>query len=392
MSKPTLGSGILNKMVSARYMLNIAESELGHSSEVSLLAAINILQDSIELFLMAIMEYLDISRGERVTFYDYIDKINTVLNTASLTLTKLPFQNELGALNRLRVASKHSGTIPNRNECSRMIETARAFTRTVCDAIFKMDFLAITLIDFLQDGPVKKLLQEAEKNLVNEEYASTLINCRKALYLELERDYDIRSSAVGNGVGGNMLSSLFCRSPYYARNQEYIDKYVKEPTDYIVVDSLALNTDLLKYKINLADFYEIFRLTPQVYKFNDAWIVKEDFQILDNETAQENADYVLNKTVEMILLIHENKKDRRKISDNNFVIKVKKGSLIPIFEKADIASKIIDNLPLDHEDFSCGYKIDSLNGDQFHHVTYRIEDKYTSGYISTEHVVERYAY
>lgn len=375
-----LSKGIINKLIAARYSLNLAEGELSHSSEITLLTAINTLQDAVELFLLAITEHLNISISEKTKFFEYLEKIDVALtnsSTLSKILPELPFHNELIALNKTRVSSKHYGLIPNRQECLNGLSTSRAFMQIVCESIFQINFFAITLTDSLDDGSIKEILKEAEEYFLDSNFAMTLINCRKAIYLEFEKDYDIKQSL-------GLLGRFLCKAPYFAKNQDYIDKYVNEPTDYIVIDYNTLNTDLLKYKINLLDFYEITRLTPKVYQHNENWIVKEDFSLFDKEIVEENADYVLVKTIEILLSSHSNKRTKRKTSDKYFVINLNDQSPIPVYTKPDKASPIFGYIPENTPQVHSTYRTKNLSGEAFLFVADTIDGKSIQGFISSE--------
>lgn len=378
---PELSNGIVNKLISARYSINLGQSELSHNAEITLITAINVIQDAVELFLLSIIEYLNVTLPKKSDFIDYLDKIDyslTQSSTLSKILPKLPFRNELIALNKIRVSAKHYGLIPNRQECQKMLDTSQAFMQTVCESVFQIDFFSLSLTEKLEDGLVKNILQEAEQSFLKKDYATTLINCRKALYLEFERDYDIRQCS-------GLLSSYLCKAPYFAKNQDYIDKYVKDATDYIVIDYNTLNTDLIKYKINLLDFYEILRITPKIYEYSNKWIIKEDFNLFDEDFLQHNADYALIKTIEILLSTHAHKRTKQKTSDKYFVINLISETEIPVYTKPDSKSSIITYIPKNTSQIHSTYRIENLSGDFYLFVIDTINQKSIQGYISSEH-------
>ncbi len=105
----------------------------------------------------------------------------------------------------------------------------------------------------LKDGEVKDLLNEAKSALEGSKFDNCAISCRKAIYLELEKDYDISMFAEGAKRRG-LLGRLYSHAPFYARSKEYIEKNVKDPTDYIVYDKSSLDQKLLKYAVDNTSF------------------------------------------------------------------------------------------------------------------------------------------
>ena len=120
----------------------------------------------------------------------------------------------------------------------------------------------------INEGEAKDYLIAAENDFSKGDYVNVLINCRKAIYVEFETEYDI--SPYGDEREKIMGSLAFMltgmNAPFYARNKKYIDDNVKEPTDFIVYDHDSLDMDLLRAGISRLDYWNVWRLTPSLYR------------------------------------------------------------------------------------------------------------------------------
>ncbi|MCA3059225.1 MAG: hypothetical protein ING60_05295 [Rhodocyclaceae bacterium] len=133
-----------------------------------------------------------------------------------------------------------------------------------------------------------------------------LVACRQAVFVQFEWLYDASPFLSGkNALGLMMLAS---KVPYFAREKKYLEEKVKEPTDYIFYDHNALEMDLMKSGVDSVAFWNVWRLTPEVYRGrNDTqWVIKNDFRKNDEDGIKDRAEYVLNSTTEMLLAADQN--------------------------------------------------------------------------------------
>ena len=258
----------------ARHLNELAVSTLRSRNDLHLFAAANLLQDAVEAFLLAIAGIVGAGIDQNTKFDKYF-----VLIDERIKPKELPFKLKLLRLNRIRVDSKHYGIQPSRTECDRLSVSIREFFEEVSSSILGIAFSTVSGIDLLEDGDTKTALVEAKTALDGGEPAACAIACRKALYLELEWRYDIAKFKDGQPVG--LLGGL-SSAPYFARNMEFIQKNVRDPTDFIVLDHGDLDQKLLKDGVDPTAYWNLWRLTPAVYRTPDkTWVVKHDFDKLD---------------------------------------------------------------------------------------------------------------
>src|SRR2546423_15704060 len=110
---------ILNRLLSARFLLENSGRHLNrHSDSRAVAHGVLMAHDAAELTLGAIAEELQLSLAEKVTFPELTKAINDkfiVLHAANTSKfpSGLSGQLYLNKLNKVRVAFKHHGELPN---------------------------------------------------------------------------------------------------------------------------------------------------------------------------------------------------------------------------------------------------------------------------------------
>lgn len=242
----------------------------------------------------------------------------------------------------MRVDSKHYGIQPARDECGRLAVAAREFLDEVSASLLGVSFSTVSAIDLLEDGEPKQILLEAKAALEKGDHESCVIGCRKAVFLAVENNYDIAAYKDREPKG---LFAWYTRAPFYARNKEYIDKNVHDPTDFIVLDHSRLDQDLLKQGVDNTAFWNVWRLTPEVYRTeNGQWIVKRDLDKLDARFLSDNVDYIFSATVDILLAIHTTRRATKRSKPGQYYLELAQEN-VPVYEKADTNSKVVGTTP-----------------------------------------------
>lgn len=371
---------VVRRICLARHLYELGSSGLKSANDLYVFSASNLMQDAVEVFLLAVADFLGVSIVQNSNFEKYFTSINE-----KIAPKELPFKNKLVRLNKIRVNSKHYGIQPEREECERLSIAVREFFEEVSNSILGVSFSTISAIDLLTDGETKNFLLQAKDHLEKNEYESCSISCRKAIFLEVEKNYDI--SEFKNGAEPKGLLEALSDAPYFTKNKDYIEKHVAEPTDYIVLDHSHLDQKLLKYSVDNTAYWNVWRLTPAVYKNKaEEWIVKYEFDKLNDKILQENIEYIFNTTVDIIFSIHTTKQNI-KSKDYIFFNLELVSDEVPVFEKADKTSKIIGKTPKDLLVIDCVYHITGLNGDgPYWKIRHIEEGNFLFGYIHNDYV------
>jgi hypothetical protein len=170
----------------ARHLYQLGKTSLASPNDIYLFAAVNLLQDAVEAFLIAVGDHVKAEIDQNTKFDKYFVLINEKISPK-----ELPFKSKLLRLNRIRVDSKHYGIQPARDECERVVVSVREFFDEVSNSVLGVNFATVSAIDLLDAGEVKDLLLEAKAARESGDHETCVVACRKVLYVEVEHHYDV---------------------------------------------------------------------------------------------------------------------------------------------------------------------------------------------------------
>lgn len=368
----------------ARYLYELGMSNLKSGNDLHLFAGVTLLQDAVEAFLVAVGEHVGAAIDARADFDKYFVRINEKRAPAHL-----PFQSQLLRLNRIRVASKHHGIQPSREECERLALSVRGFFEVVTSDVFGAVFATVSALDLLDEGDVKAALTEAKTALERKDYKTVAIACRKVIYFEVERHYSIHRFVPGGSqyvpLGDVFMPVL---APMYAQSLDYIAAHVKDPTEYIVLDHGRVNQELLSKGIETEDFWNIWRLTPAIFRPSDTgeWIVRQEFEKLSPEVLEKEAEYLFAAAVNVALGFQTNRRRIRSPKYDQYVVGLRREE-VPVYEKADRKSREIGTVPKGQTDIRTDYWVQGLTGDGFYwHINEFGNGRFLMGFVHNEDV------
>lgn len=371
---------VIRRLNLARHLYELATASLSNSNDVHLFSAVNLLQDAVEAFLLGASDHV----GAAIDYNTKFDKYFTQIND-KIAPKELPFKSKLLRLNRIRVDSKHYGIQPARDECERIIVAVKEFFDEVSASILGASFSSVSAIDLLKDGETKTVLMAAKAALESGQFEECAICCRKAIYIEIESKYDISEFKDGKPAG---LLGFISKAPYYCRNKEYIDKNVNEPTDFIVYDHASVNEQLLTQGVDNTAYWNVWRLTPEVYRRRDeGWVVKHDFGKLDTNILRDRIEYIFSATLDVVLSIHRTSQATQWNQSGHYYIDLTQES-VPIYKKADKDSEVAGTTFEGMTRIDTDYRVDGLNGDgPYWHVShYDKERSFLWGFIHSDFV------
>ncbi|WP_051327353.1 hypothetical protein [Desulfatibacillum aliphaticivorans] len=245
----------IKKILLSRRLFLLASDNLQSPNDISRTVGVCLLQDAVEVFLLSVAEEVNANIKNNTTFDQYINLINDELKSE-----KLPFRTKLISLNKLRVNAKHYGLIPSSSETRGLLVAMEEFFNAVTSSIFNKSFASISMIDLVNEGEEKALLEAAKDQYEKGNFTQSLIDCRKAFFIRFESKYDISMFENQDQSGGDdWFAFILCQAPFYARNKQYIEDNVLEPTDYIVFDLSRLEMDILKSGLDHTEFWNVFR-------------------------------------------------------------------------------------------------------------------------------------
>lgn len=257
-------------------------------------------------------------------------------------------------------------------------------------SILGQPLTTISLIDLVTEGEAKEFLKSAQEAFEKKDYRTCLIECRKSLFVSIEHYYDIAPFEKATSPPSWVIPP-FSKAPFYAQNKGYIESNVNEPTDYIVYDHDDLELEFLKLGIDRLSYWNVWRLTPEVYrrKGEKEWVVKEEFQKLEKEGIAERAEYVLDTTINLFVSMDQKRKALKSVEWKNYYVTLHKPK-VPLYEKADKTSKILGYTPEELEKLYVEYYVPGLKGEGIFWKVAHFEDGlHLWGYIHNDDLNEK---
>jgi hypothetical protein len=365
-------------LVLSRQLFELARQNLKIQNDVSLHACANLMQDAVEAFLLTVADHVNAAIDDKTPFDKYFVQIN-----AAIQPKELPFKTKLLRLNRIRVSSKHQCILPPKGECESLAITVLDFFEQVSTEHLGVNFLTATPIDLLNDGEPKKLLVQAQRDRATGELVDCVLNCRKALYIEIEHDYDISQfrTDAPKEIGLAAAFGPFSKAPFFAKSDDYVRKNVRNAADFIVFDHATIERELLRDGVDPTMFWNILRLTPAMWRARDSkqWFVRRDLELLTNEALSENVDYVLTSTLEIVLSIHTKRRSVKWRAPRRFNVTLAHES-VPVFQKADCKSEVVGTTSPGVMTLETEFDIEGIWDDKHYWMVYD-RDRLLIGYV-----------
>jgi hypothetical protein len=171
-----------------------------------------------------------------------------------------------------------------------------------------------------------------------------------------------------------MFARALCKAPGYTKNKQFIDEHVREPFDYVRLNHDRVDAELLRDGLEPAVFWNIWRLTSSVYRKTGGggeWMVMEGLEKYDEATAEQNAGYVLEHTIDILLKLAKKRSMFLKMeADAAFMSKPKNGQPFKVYRKADKNSEVVGEVPGTAGLVSIKYRTPGLEQGIFWRVTY----------------------
>lgn len=209
------------------------------SDPVSSGMAISLFQDSVEMFIWALIKERSITVKETSSFTANIEALQKACVGISHTA-------KLFELNKARVGFKHYGNLPAADEAGKFQAYVEDFLRTSFKDHFAQDFDEISLIDLVSFAEVRERLKKADALLIAEEF---------------------EKSAMEAGIAKAMLFGRLDRFiPRVDRNLRDMDSVLSQVLEIRGASSFQYLTDYLEL-LRETSLAALLRLPLQDYTF-----------------------------------------------------------------------------------------------------------------------------
>lgn len=294
----------LHSLITAR-TLHDQSKELVASGDRHLCSAgLILLQDAFEIILLALL----IEKGvdeikplEKFTFDEMMGELKSIG-------VPIPKMGTLKIMNRARIQTKHYGQLAEPVTVQGYAEAVALAIASIVPEVIGLRFEEIFLSMLLKEGETQTLLMEGEIALKASKYTEALISIRKALYVEIEKDYAINgwvdfeySTTKPNGLAIWIRGGI--NAPYYKRSSQWIKENVNDPFDYIQMDPENLRRDALDWGVSSIDIENLRRLTPAVFRSSKEapWQIRLACDRDSTTSTRANVQYCLDKAISILL-------------------------------------------------------------------------------------------
>lgn len=331
---------VVRTLIIARSLLESANPLCLSENTSTASAGLIILQDAVELIFLACLRELEVD-NERDIDNLGIKKMLQVFHEKGFTVIK---QDKIKALDKQRVIVKHFG---QQADIGTVKEYHAAALEAVDDLLVKIlgqPLDEIMLHQLVLSEPTRNVVQEAIAALDRGDWVDALAATRKALFIEIENEYNIYNYKDTDETAG-ILGFLFKgghKAPWHTRKREWIQQNVATPFDYIQLDHERLKIDLMEWGIPTQDYWNVWRLTPAVFRAgNDAPWIKEGEIVKHLAATEENARYCLDRVLSIILKKQAHQNSARWIRDITRFVTVQMQTAHNVYKTASLNSEII---------------------------------------------------
>lgn len=348
-----------------------------------------VLQDALEHIFLSCLIELGVDEKKSIENFSF-DQLIGELKAEGIRVVK---SGTLKALNKQRVIIKHYGQVSDPSTVANYYQVAQYAVNEILKQVIGKTLQEISLHELIQNNEVKGYLSEAATALEDGKYFKAIVNIRKAVFVEIERDYciyDWRNLDPNEPFG--LLSSLGRggnNAPWFTRNKQWISENVSNPFDYIQLDYNQIRQDLLEWGVSTQDFWNVLRLTPEVMRLttDSEWLIKGEVRHIRQGATEENARYCLDRAVTFLSKKEAHKSLIRWLDytpGHDLNVRIKQSE--PLFRKASKESEKVADLT-ENSIYQAHAIVPGLDGNgRFIKISHfqEKEPKYLGGYVDMD--------
>jgi hypothetical protein len=170
---------ILNRLISARFLLENSGPRLNRHSDARAVAhAVLISHDAAELALTAFADHLKLGLPDRTEFPKLIEQ----LKAQSVFSSGFPGDVFFNKLNKVRVAFKHHGVLPDSGSWFDVVDTTLGHLDDASKLVLGTGFSEIDTANLIADTKVKRWIVKAREKKETGDFKEALEMLARALY------------------------------------------------------------------------------------------------------------------------------------------------------------------------------------------------------------------
>lgn len=302
----------LHSLITAKTVFNASRPLIQSGNTHSCSAGLVLLQDALELIVIAVLGELGVDDEKSLDRKSFDELLGELKNTG----TPVPKSGTMKALNKQRVIIKHYGQLAEPATVKNYFESASEMIDAALRHTIGKPLDEVLLTDLLPACEAKDLLSNAIDLKINGDFLGSLIEIRKAFYVEYEFEYAIHKWFDADVYDGGLLQFLGRggqKAPDHTKNPSWIQENVRCPTDYVQINHQQIRIDALEWGVSTSSVDNLRRLTPSVFRAGEdsAWCVSYEMNFPPNEANESNCNYCLDTTISILLKKREHENIRR---------------------------------------------------------------------------------
>ncbi|MBZ0097770.1 MAG: hypothetical protein K8F30_01720, partial [Taibaiella sp.] len=159
---------LIKRLVATKMLFDKARDHVASESPFSEGLGVLALQDSIEMFLRVLAEFLHAEIRDKMAFEQLLDRVSEKV------VGGLTFRSSLVQLNKSRVSFKHYGLQPNREDLEKLLNDARQFIERTAREVLSINLFEITLLELVDHTRTRNWLRMANEKLQSGDYHDSI--------------------------------------------------------------------------------------------------------------------------------------------------------------------------------------------------------------------------
>ncbi|MDY0221496.1 MAG: hypothetical protein RBR67_10200 [Desulfobacterium sp.] len=282
----SLPKELLDRLVCAKYIFRKGIKILEKNESFASGIAVSHFQDSAEIILRVIIEYLHCSIKDNAPFNQIMDVID---NKDS---RKLSHRSALNQLNKARVNFKHFGLEPKIEDAKKLKNDLEGFFPNSLSTFLNIDYNSISLTNLIRNTRIENFLNKAEECISDNNYGESVNN-----------------SAIAFGIYQshflNVYNSLKLNSFNRSDDRE-LQRWAQDIEKIVVEHQKQL--DLIIHGINQREYIRFKQIIPPIHVMDSGnYSIINKLSNTSIESTRKNALFCLRFAIDAILLIKQNR-------------------------------------------------------------------------------------
>ena len=240
----SISKELLDRLICSKYLYHKGIETLNSKGPFSSGVAVLHFQDSIEMALRVIAEFLHCSLKENESFQQIIEKIDKHGEN------KIPSRIALNQLNKARVNFKHFGLEPKFEDSTKFMYDIENFFPIALKTFLDIEFNSISLANLIRHQRTENHINKAKQLLDDGKFSESIAESAVALKI-----FRVHFNKEADRYRSDSFLHFKC-------NDDKLDDWARNVDN--AIEEIHSQLNLITLGINVADYRKFIRYTPQI--------------------------------------------------------------------------------------------------------------------------------